>query len=57
MCVTLHFLLSFIFFSGGLHHKYLGKILFAHCCTFLGFLIIYLKHGTNSSFNCSTHLF
>jgi hypothetical protein len=32
--------LGFIFFSGGLLHKWLGKKLFAHCCTILGFLVI-----------------
>jgi hypothetical protein len=45
MCVTLHFKLSFTFFSSGLHHRYLGKNLFAHCCTFLGLLMIYLSMG------------
>jgi hypothetical protein len=37
-CISSHFYLSLIFFSGSLHHKYLGKNRVAHCFPFLGWL-------------------
>jgi hypothetical protein len=40
-CITSYFYLSFIFFSGGLHNKYLGKNWFAHYFTFLVLLIFF----------------
>jgi hypothetical protein len=55
-CITSYFYLSFIFFSGGLQHKYLGKNWFAHYFTFLVFLLIYLKYWLNQSSICLTHL-
>jgi hypothetical protein len=54
-CITSYVYLSFIFFSGSLHHKYLDKNLVAHCFTFLIFLLIYLKYWPYSSSNCLTH--
>jgi hypothetical protein len=50
------FYLSFIFYSGSLHHKYLVKNWVAHCFTFLISLFIYLKYWPNSSSICLTHL-
>jgi hypothetical protein len=50
------FYLSFIFFSGSLHHKYLGKNWVAHCFTFLVFLLIYLKYWLDPRSICLTHL-
>jgi hypothetical protein len=41
-CISSKFYLSLIFFSGSLHHEYLGKNWVAHCFTFLVFLLIYL---------------
>jgi hypothetical protein len=54
-CITSYFYLSFIFFSSGLHHKYLGKNGVAHCFTFLVLLLIYLKYWLNPCSNCLTH--
>jgi hypothetical protein len=55
-CITSYFYLSLIFFSGSLHHKYLGNNWAAHCFPFLAFLLIYLKYWTNPSSICLTHL-
>jgi hypothetical protein len=40
MSVILKFWIGFAFFSGVLLHQQFGKNLFAHCCTFFGFLMI-----------------
>jgi hypothetical protein len=53
---TLYFYLIIIFFSGSLHHKYLGKNLVAHGFPFLAFLLIYLKYWQIPSSICLTHL-
>jgi hypothetical protein len=55
-CITSYFYLSLIFFSGSLHHKYLGKKSVARGFPFLVFLLIYLKYWPNPSSICLTHL-